>query len=689
MASLAPWLTSILPRCELPIFRSTIRPSPYSAPVCLAQQTGQRYHAADAARSFFTSQRLRLRQRSGSQNYPGFRNETKDQRLVREHKLFDPYSSQLNNPLARLAGPESLKRRTTRPVSEASSADVERELLYLAAHSPPGARVLNLLDHLVAERREQPNASHYEALIHANASPDRGSANNVRDLLQEMDKNKVPMNVNTYAAVLRTLVVHPDVDLLGQVIDSCERMWISLDSEMLHFVSAAYLRADMPELAMEYFDLIEGDASSAAQPGSTPIIAETDASGKVELWLYVLFITHLTRNEDWEGVIRLCYRLNDDTSLGISLAMRQIDIPYVFWHWLLTRASGRLQHALRDRWVSLWVWDLWVHRAWIRPSLDKCKKMLTLCAKHGLHDIAESIMQLLEKLASEESHQRDNLYRKEIKNKAELPLLLNEAYVNAGPDIPRMTEREKRKLLPYWRLFEDDMGIENEAGIPMRIDPWASLPSEDDPGKAWPKVIWERQAERKMKEETDQNRSMAIQEKQPGEVTVAVRAWPGQLQDDLQALASLVAGETEHSEGEAQAETTTNWSPPFIAVDSNEHQAVDVPSLASTLDTHVAPSRRVWSDVNNDSVTTSWVTVPINTGTSVPEASRDDQIVLTPSHYRDIDGQFTQDSLSSSTPSQRQKKDSGSLAPGTKTEIWTPRRFFRYCEREHETAENG
>ena len=560
---------------------------------------------------------------------------------------------------------------------EASSAEVERELLYLAAHSPPGARVLNLLDHLVAERCEQPNASHYEALIHANASPDRGSANNVRDLLQEMDKNKVPMNVNTYTAVLRTLVVHPDVDLLGQVIDSCERMWISLDSEMLHFVSAAYLRADMPELAMDYFDLIEGNASSAVQPGSTHITTETDASGKVELWLYVLFITHLTRNEDWEGVLRLCYRLNDDTSLGIPLAMRQIDIPYVFWHWLLARASGRRQHAPCDRWVSLWVWDLWVRRAWIRPSLDECKKMLMLCAKHGLRDTAESIMQLLEKLASEESQQHDNLCRKTIKDETKLSLLLAEAYVNAPPDIPRMTKREKPKLLPYWRLFDDDAGIENGAGLPMRIDPWANIPGEDDPGKAWPKVIRERQAELKMKEETDQNRRMAIQEKQGGEVTLAVRAWPGQLQDDLQALASLEAGETGHGEGEAQAETTTYWSPPFIAVDSNEQQAVDVPSPASTLDTHVALSREVWSDVHNDSITTSWVTVPIHTGTSLPEASRDDQIDLTPSHDRDIDGQFMQDPLPSSTPAQRQEKGSDSLASGTNSEVWTPRRFFR------------
>jgi len=672
MASLVQRLTIVLPRCELPIFKSTVRPSPLSAPGYLVQQTEHRCDAA--AQSFSTTQCLGPRQKSRSRHYPGFRNESKDQRLVREHKLFDPFSFHQTSALARLAGPESLKKRTTQPVAETSSAELEREMLYLAAHSPPGARVLNVLDQLVAGRGEHPNASHYEALIHANASPDRGSANNVRDLLQEMDKYRVPMNVNTYTAVLRTLVVHPDPDLLDQVIDSCERMWIPLDSEMLHFISAAYLRADMPELAMEYFDLIEGNVSGHVHAGSTSVTTTADVSGKVELWLYVLLIAHLTKKEDWEGVIRLCYRLNDDISLGIPLAMRQIDIPYVFWSWLLDRAS------IRDRWVSLWVWDRWVRTAWIKPSLSTCKNMLELCARHGLHDTAESTIQLWKKLASGEPQAGERPYQRGTKHNGALSVLLDEAYLNAGPDVRRMAEREKQKLFPHWQLFNDDAGIEKDFGTPMRIDPWASLPSEDGVGKAWPNVIWERQAEQKRKEETDQNRRMAIQEKQPGEIAAALRHWPGQLQDDLQALASLDA--SRKGLGEAQGDTATSWIPLFV--ENNESGVVEVQSPASTLNSHTVPSCRALSDVNDDSGVRFRVTVPANNGKSVSEADRDDQTAHTSSYDR----QFTQDLLSASTPPQRQENDSNTLGLGVKTEIMTASQFFECFERDDGAAED-
>ncbi|KAK5944237.1 hypothetical protein PMZ80_003518 [Knufia obscura] len=572
MASLALLSSQRLPQCELPIIRSTIRPAPGLALNRIAQQTRRLCPAH--ARCFSTTLYLGPRKKPGSPDYPNFRNETKDQRLVREHKLFNPFSFEDNNPLARLTIPDRYKKRTTQPVSETPSADLEEELLYLATHRPPGARVLNILEHLIADRRERPNASHYEALIHANASPDQGSPHNVQNLLQEMEASKIPMNVNIYTAVLRTLVVHPDTDLLDQVIASCEKMWIPLDSEMLHLISATYLRAGMPELAMDYFDLVEGNASNAVQSGSSPVRGAVEPSGKVELWLYVLFIYHLAIQRDWDGVIRMCYRLNDDETLEIPFAMRQIDVPHSFWHWLLdhvvTTRHSRSRKRFSQRWLMLWICDLWVRRAWIRPAHDTCLKLLRVCSKQGLYQSAELVQLILQSSkrngrhvieagpgSGEAGEARDEA---DLASEAEIREFVHLSYENAEPKVPRMTERDKQQMFPHWWMFDDTVGVEKETGTPIRIDAWSALSDGNDPGRAWPRTVREREQEQKQKEEQEQNRKAAVQQKYPGQVMLAVRAWPGQLQDDLDALASLRAA-VSRSDEETKIEQTIEWIP--------------------------------------------------------------------------------------------------------------------------------
>lgn len=700
------------PQCEPPAIRVPIRPSPCLTATCLAHQP-RRQHCPHA-RCFSTTPQLGYRKKQGSRDYPGFRNETKDQRLVREHKLFNPFSSLDDNPLAQLVRPVRSKRRTTLPVSETSSAELESELLFLAIRSPPGARVLNLLDHLIHDRREKPNVLHYEALIHANASAGRGSAENVRHLLQEMEEHKIHMNVNTYTAVLRTLVVHPDVQLLEQVIDSCERMWIPLDSEMLHFISAAYLRADMPELATEYLDLIDNNASSVVNSDSTPTTGVANSSGRVELWLYVLFLQNLALREDWEGVLRMCYRLDDDESLGISLAMRQVDIPRSFWHWLLVHVSSRHRHWKRSqRWPALWIWDLWVRRAWIQPSVPTCMKVLTICARNGLYQSSEGVLQVLHSLKARDNQQDKLCFDTgEEVDKAELERLLNLSYENAGPDVPRMTESEKQKLNPHWTMFDDTMGIEKKIGTEMRLDPWAGLPTEHDSGRAWPRVVWERDAEQNMRQDTDQNRKAAIRGKHPGEVMVAVRAWPEQLQDDIEALASLRFNHKETRKDEIQAIETSEIIAPFTAIDTNEPETERASSVDAVNTLSFSPAAQATageesqanvaldpmipfatdsgsiendgsidlesvrglsnnpvSEVSLESITASWKPLPTEPATSALNTDRAGKVLPLASYDEGADNQPVQDPKSSTPgPQARRTKGEGtSMKPGPMT----------------------
>jgi len=59
-------------------------------------------------------------------------------------------------------------------------------------------------------------------------------------------------------------------------------------------------------------------------------------------------------------------------------------------------------------------------------------------------------------------------------------------------------------------------------------------------------VLRELGAKQKQREETEQDATLAVQEKHLGDVMVAVQAWPGQLQDDLHALTMLELSDDEN-----------------------------------------------------------------------------------------------------------------------------------------------
>lgn len=435
--------------------------------------------------SFSTSERLSLPRKppratsNRAVNYPGFRNESKEHRRVREHNLFNPpspdasYDHLITRDIVRKFPTPSSK--STLKVSETSIADLEREIIWLAARLPPGPRLLNTLDHLIIDRRRQPNVLHYEALILANASPDDGSAENVRSLIQEMEDYKVPRDSNIYTAILRTMVIHPDAEIVADVIESCSRMWIELDLEMLHLISAAYLRAGMPELALDYLKQVEKAAQSSGS--------------KIELWLYVLFIRHLALEGDWDGVIRMCYRVSDDLSLGIPLAMRQIDVPYDFWHWLLEHAA-----AAGDQWVTYWIWKTWVLRTWIRPRPRLCVRVLEIAAENGLVSVAESVLTVLNHLRRSDRAQDDDPETGISwgEDREEVRKLLAQAHANAPESAREVIPQEKRLVGAQWWMFKDRTGARKELSGKLRFDPWAVLNDETDPGRAWPRILQER-----------------------------------------------------------------------------------------------------------------------------------------------------------------------------------------------------
>lgn len=98
-------------------------------------------------------------------------------------------------PFAKYERPSRTWRPSPRPLRkpwpEASVAELEQELKWTARNKPSIQTVEALLRYMLEERRVQPTAAHYEAMILANHDPE-GSINNVKAILSEMEEYGLP-----------------------------------------------------------------------------------------------------------------------------------------------------------------------------------------------------------------------------------------------------------------------------------------------------------------------------------------------------------------------------------------------------------------------------------------------------------------------------------------------------------------
>lgn len=485
--------------------------NPCGLSTCVGWRASSLQHARTLVASFSTSQVLALRLRYVNkgqrwkreypgQKYPGFRNETPDHRLVRENQLFNPFEYKRGDEDRTRALQESTHSGTL-PLKLASDSELEREMIFWSTQTQTQrgrGRASKILSILVRDRGQDVKSLHYETLIALNSSSSQGSVASIKSLLQEMDQQNIACDVNTYTTILRSLVVHPDPDLLDRVLEGCTEMWIDLDAEMLHYITAIYVRLEMPELALEYLDRIEGLSSSS--PSTANVGSTSNQPGQAELWLYVLLINQLAEKNDWEGVLRICYRLNDDTSIG-PFAMRQLDIPYAFWHKLLQQSA-----TSGDLWVTLWIWNTWVIRRWFRPSPAVCVKALQIFVRQGLKDQAYGAIQILKtfRILSDDQNKSTYMQRKvssasnpqrsSAHTRQALIKMINEEIMTAEEKLGITTPtKEQARIAAHWTVFEHDSYSKVFAPAGLRINPWSVLSKEGaDPGYLWARLANER-----------------------------------------------------------------------------------------------------------------------------------------------------------------------------------------------------
>jgi hypothetical protein len=98
--------------------------------------------------------------------------------------------------------PGTIPLNTHIPRSKASTTALEKELHWTAYNYPSLTAIKSILTILVQERKIKPSSHHYEALILANCSPEEGSAENVNNILAEMEEEGVEISGNVYTAAL-------------------------------------------------------------------------------------------------------------------------------------------------------------------------------------------------------------------------------------------------------------------------------------------------------------------------------------------------------------------------------------------------------------------------------------------------------------------------------------------------------
>lgn len=156
--------------------------------------------------------------------------------------------------------------------------------------------------------------------------------------------------------------MHPDYLLRQEVLHTLRDRWLTLSPAGWHFVVAGLLREHQFELALEHITLM----------GRKDI--------PIENWLHSTVIYHLCDFQEFDEVYRLM-RARVDHGHDITLAL---------WMHVLKTAS-EAQHYVATRYV----WQRMVDLGYLHPPADTCSNVLTLAARAGDAEQANSVFRFL------------------------------------------------------------------------------------------------------------------------------------------------------------------------------------------------------------------------------------------------------------------------------------------------------
>ncbi|KIW93539.1 uncharacterized protein Z519_06144 [Cladophialophora bantiana CBS 173.52] len=259
--------------------------------------------------------------------------------------------------------------------SALTTAVLEAELRWIAKNTPHARAVRNILKILIQDRKIRPAPDHYEALILGQCFPEYGSVDNVKLILQEMEREGIPLEVPILLAVLTVLAVHPDTNLRTSIVARLAKQQIPIHDTHAHLNTLCLIREGQLELATVELEKLTQKTSFIGGMNSMP----------VPKWLWTIYIHAICDvRHDFDALLQLLYRLSDSGFL----------FPRPTLLHLLFKAS---EHG--DPHVTKFIWYGYVTGMHIIPNEDMCMSVLRLAVREKDVKLAESVAVVLESVA--------------------------------------------------------------------------------------------------------------------------------------------------------------------------------------------------------------------------------------------------------------------------------------------------
>lgn len=194
------------------------------------------------------------------------------------------------------------------------SVEELHDLLRQACNGDGGyENTMQVVQHLLQDRKEKPTLLYYDALIRANADPHFGSAAMVGTLLEDMTQHGFEGNKWLYHSCLQALAVHPDYTLRAQVLRDMKSRWYDLTVEGWHNLVVGLLKDRQYEIALEKLEQMHAE------------------SIKVAPWLYDIIIYLFCEAEELDEALRILQYRVDSGDLDISANI---------WYFMLDSCSS-------------------------------------------------------------------------------------------------------------------------------------------------------------------------------------------------------------------------------------------------------------------------------------------------------------------------------------------------------------
>ncbi|KAJ5273347.1 hypothetical protein N7478_008472 [Penicillium angulare] len=253
--------------------------------------------------------------------------------------------------------------RVPESYDQKSTTSLENMLRYITAKDPHVKSTMQVLRALIRDRKVEPHARHYRALILANCDCKFGSPEAVRGLLQEMEENNITADSGTLHAALKALAVHPDYILRQEILRKLRDRWLTISPDGWHFMVAGYLREHQFELALDQISLMERKGIH------------------IENWLHSMAIYQLCEFDEFDEVYRLMQ----------ARVEQGHDMTPELWGHVLAGAS---QHSHYD--LTRFIWRRMVDLEYLHPGPDVSREALAVASYAGDISLALAILRFCE-----------------------------------------------------------------------------------------------------------------------------------------------------------------------------------------------------------------------------------------------------------------------------------------------------